>query len=181
MARLREQARFRGLLAAAVAPRERALEQEIAALPEPALKLMGRHASFQEVPQSLVKGAAWRTVASRPFRRKDKIHNLEAASLTWTARRRVRDLARHGHRCLYLGDNMAVTCAVCKGRAAAFSLVPSCRTLAAMHVAADVRPSFRWIPSELNPSDAASRRGLRRWGAAAGPPGPPDGDKGSVR
>ncbi|CAK0901538.1 unnamed protein product [Prorocentrum cordatum] len=72
--RVSERARFRGVLAAVGAPRERALEQEIARAPEPALLLAGRSAGFPEVDYGKMHARPWRVVGCGRWKRKDAIH-----------------------------------------------------------------------------------------------------------
>ncbi|CAK0904390.1 unnamed protein product [Prorocentrum cordatum] len=139
--RLSERARFRGPLAAAGAPRDRTLEAE-----------------FPEVSSSALTEATWRVVGCGRWRRREAIHCLEAASVCWAARRIAKHARRHGQRHLVLGDNMSVTLALAKGRAAHHRLLLACRVIFAVSVAADIRLHCRWLPSEWNPSDQASRR-----------------------
>ncbi|CAK0892485.1 unnamed protein product, partial [Prorocentrum cordatum] len=72
--RVSERARFRGVLAAEGAPRERALEQEIARAPEPALLLAGRSAGFPEVDYGKMHARPWRVVGCGRWKRKEAIH-----------------------------------------------------------------------------------------------------------
>ncbi|CAK0847428.1 unnamed protein product, partial [Prorocentrum cordatum] len=72
--RASERARFRGVLAAEGAPRERALEQEIARAPEPALLLAGRSAGFPEVDYGKMRARPWRVVGCGRWKRKEAIH-----------------------------------------------------------------------------------------------------------
>ncbi|CAK0817209.1 unnamed protein product, partial [Prorocentrum cordatum] len=85
--RVSERARFRGVLAAEGAPRERALEQEMARAPEPALLLAGRSAGFPEVDYGKMHARPWRVVGSGRWKRKGAIHGLEGAALRWAVRR----------------------------------------------------------------------------------------------
>ncbi|CAK0899810.1 unnamed protein product [Prorocentrum cordatum] len=88
--RASERARFRGVLAAEGAPRERTLEQEIARAPEPALLLAGRSAGFPEVDYGKMHARPWRVVGCGRWKRKEAIHALEGAALTWAVRRAAR-------------------------------------------------------------------------------------------
>eukprot|EP00959_Pyramimonas_sp_CCMP1952_P090801 1900900-Pyramimonas_sp.AAC.1 len=49
-------------------------------------------------------------------------------------------------------------CAQEKGRASDFGLLSGCRCSFAISVACNLKVTFRWIPSELNPADGPSRR-----------------------
>ena len=63
----------------------------------------------------------------------------------------------HRHRLLFLGDNMGVVLACCRSRARSFRFIVQLRKLASFSFIMGVKISFRWIPSELNSSDLASR------------------------
>ncbi|CAK0841047.1 unnamed protein product [Prorocentrum cordatum] len=156
--RVSERARFRGVLATEGAPRERAFEHEVACAPDPALLLVGRATRFPEVSHSTLQSRTWRVVGCGRWKRKEAIHGLEGAALTWAVRRAGRDARQHGARRLFLGDNMSLTLAAAKGRAANHRLLGVCRVLLAVGIAADLKIQVRWIPSEWNPSDAPSRR-----------------------
>ncbi|CAK0796885.1 unnamed protein product [Prorocentrum cordatum] len=156
--RFSERARFRGPLAAAGAPWDRALEAEAAQAPGAALILTGRVSEFPEVSARALTEATWRVVGCGRWRRREAIHCLEAASVCWAARRIVKHARRRGQRHLVLGDNMFATLALAKGRAPDHRLLLACRVVFAVSVAADIRLRCRWLPSEWNPSDQASRR-----------------------
>eukprot|EP00959_Pyramimonas_sp_CCMP1952_P291078 6089073-Pyramimonas_sp.AAC.1 len=53
---------------------------------------------------------------------------------------------------------MSMICAHEKGRASDFGLMLGCRCSFAISVACNLKVTFRWIPSELNPTDGPSRR-----------------------
>ena len=67
--RLRERARFRGPLATTEAPRQRALEKEIAATSDAASIFLGRSVGFEEVPLARLRETPWRVIGSRRWRR----------------------------------------------------------------------------------------------------------------
>ncbi|CAK0874266.1 unnamed protein product, partial [Prorocentrum cordatum] len=156
--RLSERARFRGPLAAAGAPRDRTLEAEVAQAPDAALILTGRVSEFPEVSSRALAEATWSVVGCGRWGRREAIHCLAAASVCWAARRIAKRARRRGRRHLVLGDNMSVTLALAKGRAAHHRLLLACRAIFAVSVAADIRLHRRWLPSEWDPSDQASRR-----------------------
>ncbi|CAK0846803.1 unnamed protein product, partial [Prorocentrum cordatum] len=156
--RVSERARFRGVLAAEGPPRERTLEQEIARAPGPALLLAGRAAGFPEVNYGKMHARPWRVAGCGRWKRKEAMHGLEGAALTWAVRRAARDSREHCSRRLFLGDNMSLALAAARGRAANHRLLGVCRVLFAVGVAADLKVQVRWPPSEWNPSDGPSRR-----------------------
>eukprot|EP00973_Karenia_brevis_P079285 11002029-Karenia_brevis.AAC.1 len=59
---------------------------------------------------------------------------------------------------LHLGDNLGLILALEKGRSKNFMVLVACRRIAAYSVATGSRFYHRWIASEFNHSDAASRR-----------------------
>lgn len=63
-----------------------------------------------------------------------------------------------GKRHVHLGDNLGLVLAAEKGRSNAFGLLRVCRRLCALVLASDCSLSYRWIPSELNVADHASRQ-----------------------
>ncbi|CAK0796418.1 unnamed protein product, partial [Prorocentrum cordatum] len=85
-----------GVLATEGAPRERAFEHEVACAPDPALLLVGRAARFPEVSHSTLQSRTWRVVGCGRWKRKEAIHGLEGAALTWAVRRAGRDARQHG-------------------------------------------------------------------------------------
>lgn len=149
---MKERARLRGPMATTAAPRCRALGKGQGAgdgSSQPSVR-------FLEVDTAHVLLSEWRVVAARRWRRRDR--NLEAVALVWGSRSLGRGPWAHNRRHLVLGDNMAVVCAASKGRAAHFPLLRACRALAATSIACSMRVSLRWLPSEINPADAPSRR-----------------------
>ena len=62
-----------------------------------------------------------------------------------------------GKRALFLCDSMVVTLASAKVRSSAAALVQVMRRTAALLLATGISLRVRWLPSERNPSDAASR------------------------
>ena len=58
---------------------------------------------------------------------------------------------------LILSDNLALVLAVGKGRSSSPCLLQALRSIFALSVLTDTAFLVRWIPSELKPSDAASR------------------------
>ncbi|CAK0851102.1 unnamed protein product, partial [Prorocentrum cordatum] len=141
--RVSERTRFRGLLAAEGAPRERALEQDIARAPGPALLPAGRAAGFPEVDYEKMQAQPWRVAGCGRWKRKEAIHGLEGAALTWAVRRAARGARQRGSRRLFLGDNMSLTLAAAKGRAAYHRLLGVCRVIFAIGVAADMKMQVR--------------------------------------
>ena len=114
--------------------------------------------SFPEAPKSFVDGLEWKLIQARPYRYKEPAHMKEARATLFGPRRRARQDMYHGTRQLYLCDNLGVTLAFEKGRAANVKMSSLCRKWGALCLTANIRSRVRWIASELNPSDEDSRR-----------------------
>ncbi len=56
-----------------------------------------------------------------------------------------------------LTDSQVVRGAVSKGRSSSFALLHLLKRLTASLLALDVTLSLQWIPTDINPADAASR------------------------
>ena len=97
---------------------------------------------------------AWRVIAVKDWRRKEHIMPREREAGVWTARSLSRLTGANGRRHLIFSDTMEWVCAASKRKI--FHLVsvsPLSSQLVQMR-----RSFFRWIPSEVNPPDAPSRR-----------------------
>ena len=92
---------------------------------------------------------AWRDV--------EDISLLELRTVT----KAVFDLLKYPHtynmRHSFLGDNMGIVWACSRSRARPFKLIVQLRKLCALGLIMNIKVYFRWIPSELNSSDKASR------------------------
>ncbi|CAK0823013.1 unnamed protein product, partial [Prorocentrum cordatum] len=155
---LSERSRFRGVLTADYAPRDTLGEQQLLHASAADVTAEGALTHFEEVPAARLLADPWSVAAARRWRRAAAIHVLEAEGARWAVRRLARNSQLHGRRHLILGDNLGVVCACEKGRAAHFALNVVCREICAISIASGMQLRFRWIPSELNPGDAPSRR-----------------------
>ncbi|CAK0911836.1 unnamed protein product, partial [Prorocentrum cordatum] len=155
---LSERSRFRGVLTADYAPRDTLVEQQLLHASAADVTAEGTLTHFEEVPAARLLADPWAFAAARRWRRAAAFHVLEAEGARWAVRRLARNSQLHGHRHLILGDNLGVACACEKGRAAHFALNVVCREICAISIASGMQLRFRWIPSELNPGDAPSRR-----------------------
>ena len=84
---------------------------------------------------------------------------LEARSAVFAVRNLLRRPECRGCRVLILCDSLSVVMAVSKGRSSSRGLQRAARQIAALSLAANSVLCWRWIDSEANPADAASRRG----------------------
>lgn len=159
--RWKERSRFRGANATAENPRERALGRAVTAMQHAEARALAIEVGFPEVPAADIFQSAWHVVTSRRWtRRSRRILELEGSSLVWCVRHLARSMRAHGHRHLLLPDNLALVCALAKGRATLFATNAVCRTVGAHALAMGARLITRWIPSEVNPADLPSREDL---------------------
>ena len=113
--------------------------------------------SFPEVPTSLLSASRWQVAKAGPWRYCEPIHRLEGRALCLAVRRLARRCSCHGGRHVLLGDNLGLVLAMQKGRAHDFRFLMVVRRVQMIALAAGLRLAHRWIPSERNPADAASR------------------------
>jgi hypothetical protein len=100
----------------------------------------------------------WSTIVSYQWKYHDQhINQLEAravqTALEWMSSRPI----AHSSRITLLTDSAAVYYAVKKGRSSSPSLSKPLQRLAAIMLANNIYLYIQWIPTTLNPSDAASR------------------------
>ena len=103
-------------------------------------------------------GYGWSTIVSSPWRKEEHINVLELRSLLtavrWTLSHRT---GQTNQRLLVLSDSAVVVGAARKGRSSSQPLLRRLRQLSALLLASGLRLRLVWVPSELNPADAASR------------------------
>ena len=81
----------------------------------------------------------------------------EARAYLASLRRRIQEDKSWNKQVLFLGDNLGLTLALSKGRCVNVPLLMLLRKSAALSLASGIEPLVRWIPSEANPADEASR------------------------
>lgn len=113
---------------------------------------------FVEIPRSFVQSSDWVTLFASRMRMPEHITLLEGRGVVQTLRHMTRAQESFHKRHLHLGDNLGMTLCLDRGRAKNKQLLFQCRRVAAFNIAADIELHHRWIPSELNPADAPSRR-----------------------
>ena len=114
--------------------------------------------NFEEIPQSFMEPQEWCDTFSSPMRIAEPITILEARGVIAAVRHKCRAVRSFGKRHLHLNDNLANVLCLEKGRSSSFSMLRACRRLCALLVAANCSVHHRWVPSELNPADHASRQ-----------------------
>ncbi|CAK0842121.1 unnamed protein product [Prorocentrum cordatum] len=158
-----EKWRFKRLQPEEWAPRRRALD-DFPGITDPATVLANNVidgwaevAGFPEAPRHVLHKEGWRVIYKGPYRYVEHIGLKEVRAMIWALRRLAKDPSQHHHRHLFLLDNFGVCCCSDRGRPPSYCMLQLNRRLAALSLAANISPHFRWIPSEWQPADKASR------------------------
>lgn len=115
---------------------------------------------------SAVWGGDWKRVVSQRWDREEPRVILEGRAAERAVRRLPRSSQAYSRRHLLLTDALAVVLALATGPSSSPALLGTCRRVGAVCVAAGLQVSYRWLPSEQNASDVASRGGPSRSAAA---------------
>lgn len=100
----------------------------------------------------------WTLVFKGRWRRdKEHIDILEAKTVLMAVKRLLTSPGTTSTRVLLLCDNTAVVGALMKGRSSSFKLLSVIRRCSAHFLAATLKFTIRWIPSDDNPADRPSR------------------------
>ena len=126
--------------------------------------------NFPEVDASILKPEDWHDVFAVRMSYPEPITVLEGRGVVAAFRHKLRSSEEFNRRHLHLNDNLSVVLLCSKGRSSSFAMLRTCRRLAALALATNCLFAVRWIPSELNVSDKASRQweSLRRQELLAG-------------
>ncbi|CAK0804177.1 unnamed protein product, partial [Prorocentrum cordatum] len=129
--------------------------------------------SFEEVPPDIWRDH-WHPVLSVPWRRPAPQVILEARSGVMALKHKLRSKRSFRKAHVMLNDAMAPILALAKGRSSAPALLAVCRQVACLLLASGSAAHWRWLPSEFNSADPASRNrpGARRPAAAPAAPAP---------
>lgn len=100
----------------------------------------------------------WTTIISSKFRWSEHINVLEIRAVTAAVNWLVSRPSALNTRILLLSDSQVAIGAISKGRSSSFQILASLRSLSALLLAGMLRLSLRWISTDLNPADRASRR-----------------------
>ena len=114
--------------------------------------------SFCEVPDALMDEAEWQVDFASYMAIEEAITILESRGVVAAFRRRGRDVKNFGTKILHLNDNLANVLGLEKGRSSSYPMLRACRRLCALALALNSGFFHRWIPSEKNVSDHASRQ-----------------------
>ena len=124
------------------------------------------------MPYSFVE-RGWKRITSQHWSRRGATSVLEGRALVFMVRHRARAVREHGMRVLGLTGSMMCALALSKDRSSRSALNRVRRQVTATSLAAGYSMHWRWIPSEWNPADRASRQLSGIGAACAQPPGLP--------
>ena len=113
---------------------------------------------FPSVSHDVVQPKEWALCFNTHMQYPEHITLLEGRGFVAALRHKLRACRSFGKRHLHLGDNLGMVLLAEKGRSNAYGLLRVCRRLCALALAADCNFIYRWIPSELNVADHASRQ-----------------------
>lgn len=136
-----------------VLPRQNAFDYDEAAVQK---DMKWQDSPFPEIPSSVWNGE-WDRVESRKWNRAEAMPVLEGRVLVWSVRHIARKIGNHGMRHLIINDSLAPVLSLSKGRSSTPGMCRVCRQWASTCLTADLYAAVRWLPSERNPADNASR------------------------
>lgn len=113
---------------------------------------------FPEIEAELMKSDQWHDVFSVRMAYPEHITLLEGRGIVAALRHKLRSSSECGLHHMHLNDNMSAVLLCSKGRSGSYGMLRVSRRIAALCLACDVVLHCRWIPSELNVSDRASRQ-----------------------
>ena len=127
-------------------------------LPQPLPEGSQDVVDFPEVSFPWIENSTWRSLNAKQWHNmSEPIHIKESRASLWGLRRITRSKNSAGHIHLFLTDSLGNALAVEKGRCGDPKMLNLLRRWSAYCIAGSCRVRMRWIPSEVNPSDAESR------------------------
>ena len=112
---------------------------------------------FEEIPAGLLDPRDYRLTRRGTWKFDEDIHLQEARALVGSLERLARTAYGSDQHKLFLIDNMGDALAFERCRARKWPLLSLIRRWSGLCLARNIRPAVRWIPSELNVADGASR------------------------
>ena len=113
---------------------------------------------FQHVPHEIACSPEWKVQFASRMTKPEHITLLEGRGTVQAIRHKMRVEGNFGKKPLHLGDNLGMVLAFDRGRAKSVPLLLYCRRATAFAIAGDAVFTHRWLPSEHNAADAASRQ-----------------------
>jgi hypothetical protein len=114
------------------------------------------HTGLNQILPPAVHGP-WVVLASYPWRHEEHINALEARACLTSLHHVITTPASIGARVVHMLDSSVVYYALRKGRSSSPSLTPILRRITALLLASGLSLLPVWVPTTLNPADAASR------------------------
>jgi hypothetical protein len=100
----------------------------------------------------------WSTIISSRWKFPEHINSLECRAVNTAVKWVLSRPCGLNSTVVILSDSSVVVGAVSKGRSSSYQILTRLRSLSAMILAAGIRLDLRWIPSNDNPADYASRQ-----------------------
>ena len=113
---------------------------------------------FPEVEEEIMKKEEWVNSFAIHMQHSEHITLLEGRGVVAALRHKFRSSKFFGQKHLHFTDNMSVVLLCSKGRSGNFGMLRVCRRLACLLLATDSFLQVRWVPSERNVADTASRQ-----------------------
>lgn len=114
------------------------------------------HEVFQQLPFSAVD-RKWQVVGRHKWKKIEAIPVLEARASLYSVKHALRSVAGFHRRHLVLSDSISAVCALDRGRGKSYRMRRVTQQVCALTLASNTVFSYRWLPSEWNPSDGPSR------------------------
>ena len=141
-----------------MAPRERVAAQLKEHVRSPPITLIHhQNESFPEVPVGPLKSYSWKTAYKIQLFSREAMHIKDMRGILAAVRCIVKDVGNHDQQHLILGDNLGLVLALSKGRCRDPKLLMLIRRLLALILIGSIRLHVRWLASEDNEADEASR------------------------
>ena len=113
---------------------------------------------FPEIEKEIMQQDSWSNDFAIHMQHPEHITLLEGRGVVAAMRHKLRSSSQFGFKHLHLTDNMSVVLLCSKGMSSTFGMLRVCRRLACLLLATDSFLQVRWVPSELNVADKASRQ-----------------------
>ena len=113
---------------------------------------------FPDIEEDVMQKDQWAECFAIHMQHAEHITLLEGRGVVAALRHKFRATQQFGMKHLHFTDNMSVVLLCSKGRSGTFGMLRVCRRLACLLLATDSALQVRWVPSERNVADSASRQ-----------------------